>query len=77
MLRVKICRLSNMIITIEKNIMAYRMDMRIINDLYYCGRGDVKDFTEKWCGEAYWKIAACHRLIGIYERKLDVVVGKS
>ena len=76
-LRLKICRLSNMIITIEGNIMTYRADMKIMNDLYYAGRGDVKEFTESWCGEAYWKIAACHRLKCIFQKRLMAVVGKS
>lgn len=75
-LRVKICRLSNMIITIENDIMTYRTDMKIINELYYAGRGNVEEFTEKWCNEAYWKIAACHRLKEILEKRLKFVVGK-
>lgn len=75
-IRVKIYRLSNMIITIENDIMTYRTDMKIINELYYAGRGDVESFTENWCNEAYWKIAACHRLKQSLEKRLKFVVGK-
>jgi hypothetical protein len=60
-----------MIITIEKNIMAYRMDMSIINDLYYCGRGDVDSYINQWCADVYRKIEACNRLMMRFENRLD------
>lgn len=75
MIKVKIYNLSSRIRLIESDIISYRMDMVIMNDLYYCGRGDVSEFSDKWCGEAYWKIAACNRLIERLRLRLDIVVG--
>jgi hypothetical protein len=65
----------------EKDIMTYRHDMKLINNLYYCGRGDVDKYIDEWSGHVYWRIAACTRLMERYERKMNklngVVGGKS
>lgn len=77
-LNIKISSLSCKIKSMEKDIMSYRMDMKIINDLYYAGRGDVQKHTDEWCNFVYWKIAACHRLMERFEKQLDklnMVVG--
>jgi hypothetical protein len=73
MIKVKIYNLSNRIRLIESDIIDYRMDMMIINDLYYCGRGDVEEFTDRFCSDSYRKILACNRLIQRLRLRLDVV----
>ena len=74
-LRMKLCFLSNKIRAIESDIMKIRLDASLVNDLYYCGRGDVDTFTKQLVGIMYWKIAACERLMSRYEMKLNGVVG--
>jgi hypothetical protein len=74
----KISSLSNKIKSMENDIINYRYDMELMNDLYYCGRGDVESYINEWSNEIYNKIAACHRLKLRYERriyKLNGVVG--
>ena len=75
MIKVKIYNLSNRIRLIESDIISYRMDMDIMNDLYYCGRGDVKGYVDKFCGESYDRIMVYNRLIERLRLRLDVVVG--
>lgn len=59
----------------EKHIMTYRHDMNLMNELYYCGRGDVDKYIDEWSNSVYWKIAACVRLMERYERKMDKLNG--
>jgi hypothetical protein len=54
--------------------------MELINNLYYCGRGDVDTYIVEWSQAIHFKILACSRLKLRYERhmdKLNGVVGKS
>ena len=71
----KISRLSNKIKCMENDIMRYRQDMFILNDLYYCGSGDVEAYIEQWSNGIYWKIAACVRLMERFSRRLDKLNG--
>jgi len=74
----KISSLSNKIKSMENDIINYRYDMELMNDLYYCGRGDVDSYIEQWSEEICFKISACHRLKLRYERRiyrLNGVVG--
>ena len=78
-LTMKISSLSNKIKSMESDILKYRHDMTLMNDLYYCGRGDVETYINEWSEEIYWKIAVCHRLMMMYDKKLsdlNGVVGK-
>ena len=75
-LTMKISSLSNKIKSMESDILKYSHDMTLMNDLYYCGRGDVDSYINEWSEEIYWKFAACHRLMERYDRKLNSVVGK-
>jgi hypothetical protein len=59
----------------ENDIMKYRQDMELINNLYYCGRGDVDSYINEWSNEVYFKIAACVRLIERFSRRLDRLNG--
>jgi len=64
----------------ENDIIKYRQDMNLMNDLYYCGRGDVESYINEWSEDIYFKIDACHRLMLRYDKKLNRlngVVGKS
>ena len=77
---IKISSLSNKIKCMENDIIKYRQDMNLMNDLYYCGRGDVDSYINEWSVDIYNKIAACHRLLLRYDKKLNKlngVVGKS
>ena len=77
-IRMKIGRLSSMVKSMEKDIFRYRRDMELMNDLYYCGRGDVDSYINEWSYDIYRKILACDRLRRRFERqldKLDNVVG--
>ena len=77
-IRMKIGRLSSMVKAMEKDIFRYRRDMELMNDLYYCGRGDVDSHINEWSYDIYRKILACDRLRRRFERqldKLDNVVG--
>lgn len=79
-LYIKISSLSNKIKAMERNILKYRHDMTLMNDLYYCGRGDVETYINEWSEGVYWKIAACHRLMKRFSLRLDKlnrVVGKT
>lgn len=71
----KISSLSCKIRAMEKHIMTYRHDMNLMNELYYCGRGDVDKYIDEWSNSVYWKIAACVRLMERYERKMDKLNG--
>jgi len=71
----KISRLSCMIKSMENNIIKYRQDMTLMNDLYYCGRGDVETYINEWSNEVYNKIAACDRLKLRYERRINKLNG--
>ncbi len=71
----KIGRLSFMVRSMEKDIISYKNDMVLMNDLYYCGRGDVDKAMVQWMNEIYFKIAACVRLKEKYERILDKLNG--
>jgi hypothetical protein len=76
----KIASLSNKIKSMENDIINYRYDMELINDLYYCGRGDVDTYINEWSQAIHFKILACERLMLRYDRKLNRlngVVGKS
>ena len=72
---IKIILLSNKIVMMENNIIKYRRDMELMNDLYYCGRGDVDSYINEWSNEVYWKILACERLKKRLEMRLLGVVG--
>jgi hypothetical protein len=72
---IKISLLSNKIDMMEDNIIKYRRDMELVNDLYYCGRGDVDDYIEQWSSDMVRKILACQRLKLRLEKRLSVVVG--
>jgi len=67
----KISRLSSMVKAMEKDIFRYRRDMTLMNDLYYCGRGDVDSYINEWSNDIYRKILACDRLRLRFERQLD------
>jgi hypothetical protein len=75
LLRLKISRLSCMVKEMEVDIIKYRKDMELMNDLYYCGRGDVDTYINEWTEGVRKKILACERLIVRLQRKLDGVVG--
>ena len=49
----------------------YRQDMILMNDLYYCGLGDVESYINEWSADVYRKIEACRRLMSRFERRLD------
>jgi tRNA(His) 5'-end guanylyltransferase len=72
---IKISLLSNKIVMMENNIIKYRRDMELMNDLYYCGRGDVDSYINEWSNEVYWKISVCERLKKRLEMRLLGVVG--
>lgn len=74
-IRMKVGRLSCMVKSMENNIFKYRRDMNLMNDLYYCGRGDVDSYINEWSNDVYWKIAACERLKSRFERQLDKLDG--
>ena len=74
-LNMKIASLSNKIKAMENDIFNHKQDMELINDLYYCGRGDVDAYVEDWVSVVYFKIAACHRLMLRYERHMDKLNG--
>ena len=70
-INMKIGRLSCMVKSMENDIFKYRRDMDLMNDLYYCGRGDVDSYINEWSNEIYMKILACDRLRLRFERQLD------
>jgi tRNA(His) 5'-end guanylyltransferase len=72
---IKIILLSNKIVMMENNIIKYRRDMELMNDLYYCGRGDVDSYINEWSNKVYWKISVCQRLKKRLEMRLLGVVG--
>ena len=72
---IKISLLSSKIVMMEDNIIKYRRDMELVNDLYYCGRGDVDDYIEQWSSKIVRKILACQRLKLRLEKRLSGVVG--
>jgi tRNA(His) 5'-end guanylyltransferase len=72
---IKIILLSNKIVMMENNIIKYRRDMELMNDLYYCGRGDVDSYINEWSNKVYWKISVCERLKRRLEKRLLGVVG--
>ena len=75
LINIKISNLSCKIKALEKEILDYSNEAKLVNDLYYCGRGELNAFTEEWCNYLYWKIAACQRLIDMYGKKLDKLDG--
>jgi tRNA(His) 5'-end guanylyltransferase len=72
---IKIILLSNKIVMMENNIIKYRRDMELMNDLYYCGRGDVDSYINEWSNKVYWKISVCQRLKKRLEMRLLGVLG--
>jgi hypothetical protein len=60
-----------MVKAMENDIFKYRRDMNLMNDLYYCGRGDVDSYINEWSLDIYWKIAACERLKSRLSKQLD------
>jgi hypothetical protein len=72
---IKISLLSSKIDMMEDNIIKYRRDMELVNDLYYCGRGDVDDYIDQWSSDMVRKILACQRLKLRLEKRLSGVVG--
>ncbi len=74
-IRIKISRLSCMVKAMESDIFRYRRDIDLMNDLYYCGRGDVDSYINEWSNKIYWKISACERLKMRLEKRLLGVVG--
>ena len=75
LLRLKISKLSCMVKEMEADIIKYRNDMELMNNLYYCGSGDVDTYINEWTEGVRRKILACKRLIVRFQRKLDGVVG--
>jgi len=73
----KISSIKCKIKRLEKSIIDFRSDMMLKNDLYYCGRGDVKSFVDEHCHIIYFRIAAYDRLLMRYQKNLDGVVGKN
>jgi hypothetical protein len=71
----KISSLSNKIRSMEADIIKYRIDMELMNNLYYCGGGDVDTYISEWSEGIYIKIEACERLKIRFQRQLDGVVG--
>ena len=71
----KISSLSNKIKSIENDIFKYRNDMELINNLYYCGQGDVDTYIQEWTEVAYRKVAACERLMVRFELRLNNLNG--
>lgn len=71
----KISSLSNKIKSIENDIFKYRNDMELINNLYYCGQGDVDTYIQEWTEVAYRKVAACERLMVRFELRLNKLNG--
>jgi hypothetical protein len=71
----KISSLSNKIKSIENDIFKYRNDMELMNNLYYCGGGDVDAYIKEWADGAYRKVAACERLMVRYELRLNKLNG--
>ena len=71
----KISSLSNKIKCMENDIIRYRQDMELVNNLYYCGQGDVDTYIQECSVGVYRKISACRRLIRRFQKKLDGVVG--
>jgi hypothetical protein len=49
--------------------------MELMNNLYYCGGGDVDTYISEWSEGIYIKIEACERLKIRFQRQLDGVVG--
>jgi len=70
-INMKIGRLSCMVKAMENDIFKYRRDMNLMNDLYYCGRGDVDSYINEWSLDIYRKIAACERLKSRLSKQLD------
>jgi hypothetical protein len=60
-----------MVKAMENDIFKYRRDMNLMNDLYYCGRGDVDSYINEWSLDIYRKIAACERLKSSLSKQLD------
>ena len=75
LLRLKISRLSCMVKEMEANIIKYRKDMELMNNLYYCGSGDVDTYMSEWSEVVRKKIEACKRLKKKFELRLKGVVG--
>ena len=70
-INMKIGRLSCMVKAMENDIFKYRRDMTLMNDLYYCGRGDVESYINEWSSDIYWRIATCERLKLRLSKRLD------
>jgi hypothetical protein len=64
-----------MVKEMEADIIKYRKDMELMNNLYYCGGGDVDAYINEWTEGVRKRIEACKRLIVRFQRKLDGVVG--
>jgi len=60
--KMKVAILDHRIRVLEMNIFKYRYDMTIMNNLYYCGRGDVDDLVNRWADSVYFRIEAMKRL---------------
>lgn len=71
----KISSLSNKVKCMENDMFKYRQDMILMNDLYYCGQGDVETYINEWCADVYRKIEACNRLMSRFELRLDRLNG--
>lgn len=69
-LLLKISTLSCRIKSMKKHIIIYKHDMKLKNDLYYCGRGDVDKYIDEWSNGVYWRISVYMRLMQRYERRL-------
>ena len=67
----KISSLSNKIKSMENDIINYRYDMELMNNLYYCGRGDVDTYINEWSQAIHFKILACERLMLRYDRTVS------
>ncbi len=77
LIRLKICRLSSKIRSMETMLINIRYDAYLKNNIYYAGRGDVDSYLSDVCYNIYFKIAACQRLLDRYQKKLDGVVGEN
>ena len=74
-IKMKISSLSNKITSMEIGLIKYKHDMELVNNLYYCGGGDVDAYIQECSHGVYRKIEACRRLIRRFQKKLDGVVG--
>ena len=74
-IKMKISSLSNKITSMEIGLIKYKHDMELVNNLYYCGGGDVDTYIQECSHGVYRKISACRRLMMRYELRLNKLNG--